>query len=594
MPSESSQARAQALHRGGDDEAALAESARALGAACALPSIGEAGRGDAGPALQAAFALPAAQLRPILPFFRRYGALAERSGIARRLEPALGDLARQLAQPATISRLGSSHAIAAMSVLGFGRDCEEPWADQVFDTLLVPWLLAAARHREFETALALEGLAYHGHTLRTESRARFAATTGRWIPGLAAHARNAAAAMGLAPRPGVAASPRRVALYVHRASLLAHVAVVLETLSAVARAGSRGYAFTVFVMDGEDAAMQQAFERCGVRVRYLDRGDGREWFARLLELREILARENFAACFWVSLITHLAVAFPMRVAPLQGWWAMKYHVCDVPEIDVRLAVENVVLSKRLEGHEWRTIGTASTSWVDPARAPAARALRTRFPEDVVVAASIGREAKLQSPPFLEAVARLLQRHPNLVFLWTGQSRHAGIQAHFESRGVAQRVHFEGWVDTRLYAQAIDLFLDSFPFPCGLALKEAMAAGKPAVLYRSEESLGTGVPGAITPVIEGTADAAPEVRARLERIFTAATPFDLYACAATVDDYVESASRLIADRLLRERCGGANRAFVETFLASPEGEARKFLDHLDEIFEMLPAGAESPA
>jgi glycosyltransferase involved in cell wall biosynthesis len=288
----------------------------------------------------------------------------------------------------------------------------------------------------------------------------------------------------------------------------------------------------------------------------------------------------------------MALAYPMRIAPLQGWWAMKYHRCDIPDIDFHLAMENVVLGKRIEGSEWRTFGAASARWLDPALGPAARELRLRFAPDAVVAISIGRESKLNSPAFLGAVARLLQRHPRLVFLWTGKSRLGAIQSYFDAQGVSDRVHFEGWVDTKLYAQAIDLFLDSFPFPCGLALKEAMAAGKAAVMYRSVESLGTGVPGAITPVIEGTANAAPEVRAELERIFTAVQPFDLYACASSADEYVEMASRLIEDVGLRARTGAANREFVRAFLSSPEAEARKFLDHLDAIFETLPAAIET--
>ena len=110
--------------------------------------------------------------------------------------------------------------------------------------------------------------------------------------------------------------------------------------------------------------------------------------------------------------------------------------------------------------------------------------------------------------------------------------------------------------------------------------------------RSDESLGTGVPGAIAPVIEGTANAAPEVRAELERIFTAAQPFDLYACAASADEYVEKASRLIEDPEMRARSGAANREFVRAFLSCPEAEARKFLDHLDAIFATSPSAIET--
>ena len=33
--------------------------------------------------------------------------------------------------------------------------------------------------------------------------------------------------------------------------------------------------------------------------------------------------------------------------------------------------------------------------------------------------------------------------------------------------MADRCHFAGWVDTRLYASALDLFLETFPLGCGI-------------------------------------------------------------------------------------------------------------------------------
>jgi glycosyltransferase involved in cell wall biosynthesis len=275
------------------------------------------------------------------------------------------------------------------------------------------------------------------------------------------------------------------------------------------------------------------------------------------------------------------------MAPVQGWLAMKYHACEIDEIDARFAVENVVLTKRMDGHDWRTFGSAAASWLDPALEVPARELRAGFPADAVVAASIGREEKLDSPPFLEAVCTLLQRHPRLHFVWTGRVQRPSIQGAFERAGVAARTRFAGWVDTRLYAQAIDLFLDSFPFPCGFTLKEAMAAGKPAVMMSTPESLETGVPGAISPLVDGSGAAAPEARERLRAIFTAERDFDLYRCAGSPDEYVAMAGALVADAGLRSRVGSANRAFIEAFLSSPAAEARKFLAHLDAIFETIP-------
>ncbi len=116
----------------------------------------------------------------------------------------------------------------------------------------------------------------------------------------------------------------------------------------------------------------------------------------------------------------------------------------------------------------------------------------------------------------------------------------------------------------------------------------MAAGKAAVMYRSPESLETGVAGAITPLIEATASAGTDDVESLRHIFTRERDYDLYHCASSAADYVERASALVADSDLRSRSGAANREFMSRFLSSPDAEARKFLDHLDHWMGAMPA------
>jgi glycosyltransferase involved in cell wall biosynthesis len=581
-------ARAEILRRQGQVQAALGPSATAL----ALALGPDAATADAtlplANILRALIATPRPRLAPLMPFFDQFGMLLERSGMIHGATAQLDALVGPLLDPAAQDRLEDLHAQLALSVLGFGVDSAEPWAEAVFERLVLPWMDASARAGRFDTALLLELLAYNLHTKRRESQDWFKSTAGRWLGPLADHARRGRtwpAHDRWLPEP-----VRRVAFAVFTASMLAHVMVLVETLEAVRRVGPRNYEFTVFVLGGRNAQMHSRLQACGVAVRYLDEGTAVGLHARIARLQRALAERNFLACVWVSFIPGMAVAFAQRIAPLQIWWAMKYHACELPEIDGRLALENVVLRKTLEGREWRTIGNSSAEWVAPGREAQARALRARYPADSVVAACVGREEKLDSPEFLGAVSTLLQRHPQIVFIWTGRTQRASIQSHFERAGVASRTEWAGWVDTKLYAQAVDVFLDSFPFPCGFSLKEAMAAGKPAVMFRSPESLETGVPGALSPVARGETQVAPEVHERLQRIFTEREAFDLYLCADTPAQYVELAGRLVTDAGYRARVGAANRQYIEEFASSPEAEASKLLDHLDAFCAAVPAGS----
>ena len=574
---------AELASRKGERTAALNFSTTAVSAMFQHKLLSPAGSLELMTVLDAVLGFNPATLRNAYAYFRQWGGLLEEIGTVHALGPRLQELASRLSSlsPAVTPL----HVEAVFALLGFHRGASRDWVETVFTRLVQPWMIEAARRGDVAAAMHIEHFAYDTYVLQEEGSTWFTAATSRWVPALAEAVR--------AGRPAevhgqwTPRHPRRVAFFLHRASSLAHVQVMAAALKAAHDAGSRGYEFTVFVLRGREAWLHDALTAAGVKVRYLEEGNP-ERAARLRLLEEELLRDNFAAVFWVSLVPMMALSFPRRVAPLQGWWSMKYHALELPEIDVRLGMESVVTRKSMGGHEWRTFGTAMDSWVTPGLGQAARELRAEYPADAIVAASIGREEKIDSPAFLAAICELLRREPKMVFLWTGRRQLASIQSAFESAGVSARTHFVGWVDTRLYAQAIDLFLDSFPFPCGFTLKEAMAAGKPAVMMRTDESLETGVPGAISPLIDGSGRAPEEARRDLRAIFTGQADFDLYCCARDPAGYVDLAQRLVTDARLRERTGAANRAFIERFLCSPVDEGRKFLDHLDELFATTPA------
>ena len=581
-------ANAELSRRRGDFAGALQNATAALPKIFRPEHVLENGRVSIPRLLHTCMSVAAPDLQQRLLYLLQYGELVEQTGGFSSYHDGLEALAAPWRDPVRRAKLGGVHLMAALGVLGFTERASPQWSDRVFEAVLLPWLLDSAAQGDFENALMAENFALAHYVKRAESQAWFKASTGRWIPQLAAAAREHAKRAGPRNAAWKREETRRVGLMVHNASVLAHVMVMIETLAAVRKAGARNYEFTVFVFGGRNAAMHEKLAACGAIVVYLDQGrPAAGLFERIVLLEQEVARRNMAMVMWVSHISMMAVAFPRRIAPLQAWWAMKYHACDVAEIDVHLAVENVVTRKSMEGVSWRTLGSASTQWLDPAKAKSAAGIRSRYPADALIAASIGREEKLDSPQFLEAVCELLRRHTKMVFLWTGRDARRSIQSRFETAGVADRTHFVGWVDTKAYAHAIDLFLDSFPFPCGFTLKEAMAAGKPVVMMRTPESLETGVPGAISPVLEGSGEVAPADRERLRRAFTATTDFDLYFCARDPAEYVRMASTLLESEALRTRAGEANREFIANFLSSPEDEARKFLDHLDELFETIP-------
>src|SRR5258706_5290902 len=259
--------------------------------------------------------LPDNEVKRINPFVAQFGLLLAHAPGPHRLEPVLGSLAARFAEEPAASTLSSAHAIALLAFLGFTSGSRERWAERVFEAVVVPWIIATARAGNFDTALVLESIAYEEHVKRRESQAWFKATTGSWIPALAAASR-APAPADKRPAQWRPAPVRRIALFVHRARMLAHVAVLIGALEAVREIGARTYEFTVFVATRRNSAMEEALARCGVRVHHLQERAGLGIFERLLVVERLLAEGNYAACFWVSFVTIMAAAFPRRIAPI--------------------------------------------------------------------------------------------------------------------------------------------------------------------------------------------------------------------------------------------------------------------------------------
>jgi glycosyltransferase involved in cell wall biosynthesis len=116
-----------------------------------------------------------------------------------------------------------------------------------------------------------------------------------------------------------------------------------------------------------------------------------------------------------------------------------------------------------------------------------------------------------------------------------------------------------------------VFLDSFPFPCGYTLYEAMAAGKPAVLYASAESAETGARSLIEPLLHDQSEAC--------EIFRPDAAENLFLLAGDPAQYVSFAVRLGRDDEFRSLAGAAGRAFVERFMTDRSRFARIYGDHI---------------
>jgi glycosyltransferase involved in cell wall biosynthesis len=463
--------------------------------------------------------------------------------------------------------------------LAFSKRSRPEWNRRLFEQLALPWMLGALRQNRYSLALYLEHCVYGEFVMQTETEQHFAACFSRWLDPMRAAGRRVASALPAPPDPG--RSPPVIGFFLHSSEMLAHTQVMAGVLEGLSRSGiSPPFVARVYVLSNPSPRLAQRLAGLGIPLVRLDRGSAdADAFRRLLRLREELIKDQTTALVWVSTALFMPFAFALRLAPVQIWWAMKYHSLEFPEIDGYVTNSSVERYKQIGNRLWRAGRGSFPHPYDPSLQPEAQRIRARYsPPFTYLLGCFGREEKLNHPAFLEAVIKILRAHPEAAFLWTGRSALPAIQERFEAAGVTGQCFFIGWVDTKLYAQVIDLFLDSFPFPCGLTLIEAMAAGKPFVSLLSDESRETGTHALIHALLHENRGSEQDRRLAHE----AFRGGELYFCATDPGQYVEMAERLLGDAALREQAGAAARHFAAEFYQDQRASAEGFAQHFLEI------------
>ena len=173
---------------------------------------------------------------------------------------------------------------------------------------------------------------------------------------------------------------------------------------------------------------------------------------------------------------------------------------------------------------------------------------------------------------------LLKQHLDICFLWTGREQLPSIQRQFDDAGISDRCFYIGWVNTKLYAQVIDVLLDCFPLGCGYTAYEAMAAGAATVFYASTESQESGVP-ALVHAIDSAGEDCAEEKSQLATVYANRTR---YFCADNTAHYQDMATRLIQDDALRQQSGEANRQFISLFYEDQKKMASGYARHFIEL------------
>jgi hypothetical protein len=463
--------------------------------------------------------------------------------------------------------------------MGYVRSSSRATVSVLLTHFIVPIIKSLLAQAAYSNALIIEQFAYDIYVKQAESEKSFAEFM------TLVHADMSAAGTKLRqttatptlPCPPASVSepysePYRVAFIVHNASMLAHISAMLSFFAGLNDIGNIRLIPIVFVFSQHDAAMQAQCQRLGVKVISLAEEE-HDLCQQIILLKTKIAAEACTTVVWLCLSNWMCFCFAYRLAPVQIWWSMKYHNFTSSDIDGYLC--RFPVGTDFFNGKWKGGFLCADSLFDASKQQAAVAIRQQY-ADKLILGTLGRAELLNDSRFLGAVIEILHRNPSTIYLWTGREQEPAIYQAFAEAKLLDRTVFIGWVDTKLYAQVFDIYLDVFSFGTGFTLVEAMAAHKPVVFLEEQRDFS------VLKVLRGVIDNAYVILTPAQQ-----TLLDVLV-AKSPEQYIANANNLISSSQLRQQAGSLMAELAAIF-ANKALSATIYAQHITSIIHDLTQG-----
>lgn len=445
-------------------------------------------------------------------------------------------------------------------------------------------LFALGLHEQAYTAVHWS-LIFYGYRLPSETE--FAG----WVDAFAAASAEAGRRLAPPKRSSTAAPDRPLRLaFITRGGSVSIAAAdhILGIMEHLRRDHPEQFQARLYVFDTFDADMEASCRKRGVAVRFVvDEGFGSDRITdKVVRLQQIVAEDGMHVAIWTHAFDLAFFAFGMRMAPLQILFSQYLHPQPANvDVDAYMTWGSPVLREQVfNGRSWRVVPSSLRFEAPDVDDQEIRRLRSTYAgDDTILVGTLARADKVGQPDYLEVIIALLQRHPNVVFLWTGHTEHAEITGAFEKAGVLQQTRFVGWVNITHYSRILDILLDTFPLSNGITALQAMSHGTSILSLATPLSfIGRDIAPAFS--LEAPAESRrARLAGRITRLFGNGEE-DTFPAARSPDDYLAKASRLIEDAEFRSRYGAALKRTYELVYADEQLMTASFIDRLNEIID----------
>lgn len=164
-------------------------------------------------------------------------------------------------------------------------------------------------------------------------------------------------------------------------------------------------------------------------------------------------------------------------------------------------------------HWWQQQGVAAASILEGVdlEAPLNEAPRRSaygIPDSAVILATCVEDVtKTITPPMIDAIADVLKKHPQAVYLIVGAGETTAIRRRFEAAGVGKRIGYAGRRrDLPGFLKMADIYLAEFPVASPAGVMQAMTMSLPALAMAAGHDLETA--GIAAQIVGGESTIAP--------------------------------------------------------------------------------------
>ena len=277
------------------------------------------------------------------------------------------------------------------------------------------------------------------------------------------------------------------AFILHTGVLLGHTEVMLKVLRTW-RVSAPLLRPTIVSLNSMSVELADSLREIGIRF-VCPSGDLTPT-QRFVWARSICTQERINTAIWLSTPCWVSFAFGYRLAPRQILWSLKFHPVHLGDTVIHVGMTKPSrVPVKINGFNWLPFSPPLVTGVSSLPAITILSEREKFPRKVLIG-SLAREEKYNSDTFLYALISILQKAPHVHFLYTGRNDSQQIRIALERAGLTDRASFVGWVDTNLYSQVLDVFLETFPFGCGVTGAQAVENGTKVVSNWGENTLPT--------------------------------------------------------------------------------------------------------